>query len=141
MKKISIILASLFAAVLLASCAPVTSYTTTSEESSTEYNGYYADQTFTISVAEGDFKAGEISGYGFDTLPAEVTLTALEVEKDKVVSIKNGDYVVYTATTDKVLNKGDTLTLKINDGFIEEVFFEAYELTGGTVTVTVGAVE
>ena len=124
MKKISIILASLLAALLLASCTPVSSFDTTTEEGQQEYSAFLASLPYTVTVEEAEIGKVEIKGKGFEDLPATVTLTVADgktvaVGKKATLTVDTGfgDVIIYQAekATVKPFNAGETITLKKTD--------------------------
>ena len=138
MKKISIILASLAAALIFASCAPVTSYSTTSEEEAINAFAVAIGDTVEIKVSNETSYKGSFSGKLTAILPKEVTVTSVDgTDAGKTVSIKSEGDTVYSVTTTEAVAKGGTITLKRTDDFAGVTLLEAYTATGGEVEVTV----
>lgn len=138
MKKISIILASLFAALILASCAPISSFTDVSEEGQANTAAYLYSLDWTIALADADGNlSGSISGKGDATIPEKVTLTVAAdktVAASKTVSIKVNSATVYSATTSAELAAGDTIELARADSFAKATFAQA---ATGNLAVTI----
>lgn len=125
MKKISIILASLLTALLLASCTPVNSFDVSTEEGTAEYVAYMMGTPIVVTAADA---AGKVSGTftakGKDKLPATITLTVAEgksLEGGKKVSISVDGVEIYAATTPEAgVAANKTIDLKISEGDYDE---------------------
>jgi len=134
MKKISIILASLLAALLLASCTPVSSFDTTTEEGEMAYEAFLASLPYTVTVEDAEIGKVEIKGKGYEELPATVTLTVADSKTVAVgkkatltVTIGSESIVIYQAekATVKALSAGETITLKKTDAANEMLIINA----------------
>lgn len=143
MKKISIILASLLTALLLASCTPVNSFDLSTEEGIAAYSAYVYGTPIVVTAADA---AGKVSGTftakGKDKLPATITLTVADGETlaaNKKVSISYDGVEIYAATPEAAVAANKTIDLKISEGDFDEetkiadiLVIEATE--GGTET-------
>ncbi len=118
MKKISIILASLLTALLLASCTPVNSFDLSTEEGMAELMAYSYGTPMVVTAADADGKvSGTFTAKGKDKLPATITLKAAEaVEGGKTLSITDGSNVIYSAALTDELAVGKTVDLEISTG-------------------------
>ena len=124
MKKISIILASLLTALLLASCTPVNSFDLSTEEGTAEYGAYMMGTPIVVTAADA---AGTVSGKftakGKDKLPATITLTVAEgksLAAQKKVSISVEGVEIYAATPEATVAANKTIDLKISEGNWDE---------------------
>lgn len=143
MKKISIILASLLTALLLASCTPVNSFDLSTEEGAAAYSAYVYGTPIVVTAADA---AGKVSGTftakGKDKLPATITLTVADGKSltgGKKVSISVHGVEIYAATPEATVAANKTIDLKISEGDLDEetkiadiLVIEATE--GGTET-------
>lgn len=124
MKKISIILASLLTALLLASCTPVSSFDQSTEEGIAAYSAYVYGTPIVVTAADA---AGKVSGTftakGKDKLPATITLTVADgqtLAANKKVSISFDGKEIYAATPEADVAANKTIDLKISEGDFDE---------------------